>query len=466
MGDNQSSGEPNLPTILESDEKSNILTSSPNESPRVTPEPTKSYVEDPKSNTTTTSNGTRQNSPDTDKTAVEIRNVSSESLITPSKTSSGSNTPNSVKGSGSNGSNTPNSVKGSGSNNRRSQSTPTRTGISTPTRAGINSRPSTPDINRISRRKNRESASTPVGSRATSRSRSNTPDISKRKNTTGFLQNENHEMRPFREPLTSANFIHIGVPGEINFPSANIRELTIGVFHVFNPTEEKISWRLTPAGKPTFRRLGTATNAAVEVEDDIFKIINSQGFLGPKHAERVDVHFCPLSVGSYMQTFVLEDASEAGTNDVDSVSMKFQGVATENTFSVLLQKHKPPKKEVKFEVEGSEIKIPSTRVGKQRSMGIKITNVSKESIRLTCKVETSTGPGGKFVLSLPMNSVVIKPDGFSIIPVRFQPRAEGEVKGIVTIQSINNAEVKVDVTAKGILENRPSTSATNHDPHS
>src|ERR1051325_10871282 len=120
----------------------------------------------------------------------------------------------------------------------------------------------------------------------------------------------------------------------------------------------------------------------------------------------------------------------AGTNDVDAVSMKFQGVATENTFFVLLQKHKPPKKEVKFEIEESEIKMPPTRVGKQRSMGIKISNVSRESIRLNCKVDTSTGPGGKFVLSLPMNSVVVKPDGFAIIPVRFQPRAEGEVKGI------------------------------------
>ncbi|RGB32507.1 hypothetical protein C1646_706461 [Rhizophagus diaphanus] len=435
--------EPNLPTILESDEKSNILTSSPTDSPLVIPESTKPNVEEPKSNTTTTSNETRPNSPDTDKTAVEIGNVSSESLITPSKTSSGSNTPS--------------SEKGSGSSNKRSHSTPART--------GINSRSNTPDINRISRRKNRESTYTPTGSRTASRSRSNTPDISKRKNTTGFLQNDHHEMRPLREPLTSANFIHIGVPGEINFPSANIRELTIGVFHIFNPTEKQISWSLTAAGKPTFRRLGTATNAAVEVEDDIFKVTKPRGFLGPKHAERVDVHFCPLGVGSYMQTFVLEDASEAGTNEVDSVSMKFQGVATENTFSALLQKHKPPKKEVKFEVEGSEIKMPPTRVGKQRSMGIKITNVSKESIRLTCKVDTSTGPGGKFVLSLPMNSVVVKPGGFSIIPVRFQPRAEGEVKGIVTIQSINNAEIKVDVIAKGVLENRPASVAHNV-PHS
>ncbi|GBC09294.1 hypothetical protein RclHR1_08750003 [Rhizophagus clarus] len=446
MGDNKSfdateffAGEPNLPTILEGDEKSNIVTSSPTESP----EPIKSNVEEPKSNTTTTSNETRPNSPDTDNTVVEVVNVSSESLITPSKTSSGSNTPRNEKG-----------IR---SSNKRSQSTPTRT--------GINSRSNTPDINRLSRRKNRESSSTPTGSRATSRSRSNTPDISKRRNT-AFLQSENHEMRPIREPLTSANFIHIGVPGEINFPSANIRELTIGVFHIFNPTEKQISWRLSPAGKPTFRRLGTATNAAVEVEDDIFKVMKPRGFLGPKHAERVDVHFCPLSVGSYMQTFVLEDASETGTNDVDSVSMKFQGVATENTFSALLQKHRPPKKEVKFEVEGSEIKMPPTRIGKQRSMGIKITNVSKESIRLTCKVETSTGPGGKFVLSLPMNSVVIKPEGFSIIPVRFQPRAEGEVKGIVTIQSINNVEIKVDVIAKGILDNRQSTSIANHDSHS
>ncbi|RIA87558.1 hypothetical protein C1645_777085 [Glomus cerebriforme] len=441
MGDNQTS-EPSLPTILESDEKSNVLTSSPINSPPATPEPTKSNVEEPKSSTI--SNVTRPNTPDTDKTAVEVGNASSESPITPSKTSSRSNTPN--------------SEKGSGSNNKSSHSSPT-------SRTGVNSRSNTPDINRLSRRKNREAASTP-GSRATSRSRSNTPDISKRKNTAGFLQAENHEMKPLREPLTSANFIHIGVPGEINFPSANIRELTIGVFHIFNPTEKHISWSLTPADKAMFRRLGTASNAATKVDDDIFKVMKSRGFLGPKHAERVDVHFCPLGVGSYMQTFVLEDASEAGTNDIDSVSMKFQGVATENTFSALLQKHRPSKKEVKFEIEESEIKMPPTRVGKQRSMGIKITNVSKESIRLNCKVDTSTGPGGKFVLSLPMNSVVVKPGGFAIIPVRFQPRAEGEVKGIVTIQSINNAEVKVDVTAKGVLDNRQTSSIVNYDSHS
>src|SRR5436190_1078085 len=101
MGDNQSFDatdffaiETNLPTILESDEKSNVLTSSPTNCSPVTPEITKSNSEEPKSNTTTTlSNGTR--TPDTDKTAVEVGNTSSESLITPSRTSSRSNTPSS-----------------------------------------------------------------------------------------------------------------------------------------------------------------------------------------------------------------------------------------------------------------------------------------------------------------------------------------------------------------------------------
>ncbi len=422
-------GQQNLPIILENDEIQNVLVSSPTNSSPTSPEPKKSNA---KSNTTTTlPNGTRPNTPDTDKTVVEVGNGAP---MTSSRTSSRSNTPGSEKGSGSNNKNSP---------------SPT-------SRTGVNSRSNTPDINRISRKKNRESVSTPTGSRTPSRSRSHTPDVSKRKNTTGFLQAENHEMKPLREPLTSSNFIHLGVPGEINFPPANVRELTIGVFHIFNPTENQISWSLTPVDKAMFRRLGTATNAAAKVEDDIFVVTKPRGFLGPKHAERVDVHFRPLGVGTYIQKFVLEDASENDTNNnlVDAVSMSFQGVATENSFSTLLQKHKPSKKEVKFEVEESEIKMPPTRVGKQRSMGIKISNVSKESIRLNCKVETSTGPGGKYVLSLPMNSVVIKPEGFSIIPVRFQPRAEGEVRGIVTIQSLHNSEVKVDVIAKGVLDNR------------
>src|SRR2546429_353780 len=102
---------------------------------------------------------------------------------------------------------------------------------------------------------NKSNAEEPKSNTATTLSNgSNTPDVSKRKNTTGFLQTENHEMKPIREPLTSANFIHIGVPGEINFPSANIRELTIGVFHIFNPTENQISWSLTPVDKAMFRR--------------------------------------------------------------------------------------------------------------------------------------------------------------------------------------------------------------------
>ncbi|CAG8765227.1 435_t:CDS:1, partial [Racocetra fulgida] len=306
-----------------------------------------------------------------------------------------------------------------------------------------------------------KTSSSSLSSRAPSRSRSNTPDPDRSNNQIRRKPSpqlppidadaDEYEMKPLKEPLTSSNFIHIGIPGEINLPSANVRETTIGVFHIFNPTDNIITWGFAQVDRPLFRRLGTATNAAQKVDDEIFYITKLGGVLRPKNAERVDVKFRPMGVGTYMQTFVLEGTTEGGTNGVDAVSMKFQGVATENTFSSLLQKHRAPKKEVKFEVDETEIRIPATRVGKQRSMGIKITNTAKETVRLHCKCETTTGPGGKFVLSLPMNSVVVKPEGISIIPVRFQPRAVGEVKGVVTIHA-NNAEVKVDVVAKGILD--------------
>src|ERR1051325_4197601 len=85
----------NLPTILEGDEQHDKLVSSPTESSPATPEPIRSIVEEPKIfMTTNLSNGT--NTPDTDKTAVEVGNASSESPITPS---SGSNTPGSEKAS-------------------------------------------------------------------------------------------------------------------------------------------------------------------------------------------------------------------------------------------------------------------------------------------------------------------------------------------------------------------------------
>ncbi|CAG8561820.1 12462_t:CDS:1 [Dentiscutata heterogama] len=365
--------------------------------------------------------GTRPNTPDTDITAVDSINGASESPLAPSSS-----------------------------------------------QPSINGRSRTPDPGKKTFRSVRNKASSSsLSSRAPSRSRSNTPDPDRsnsqiRRKPSQQLSpiDGEYEMKPFKEPLTSSNFIHIGVPGEINLPTANVRETTIGVFHIFNPTDNIVSWGFTQVDRPLFRRLGTATNASQKVDDDIFVITKLGGVLRPKNAERVDVKFRPMGVGTYMQTFVLEDTSEGGTGGVDAVSMKFQGVATENTFSSLLQKHRAPKKEVKFEVDETEIRIPATRVGKQRSMGIKITNVAKEAIRLSCKCETTTGPGGKFVLSLPMNSVVVKPEGFSIIPVRFQPRAVGEVKGVVTIHAMNNAEVKVDVVAKGILDPTQTTQTT------
>ncbi|CAG8567216.1 12232_t:CDS:1 [Dentiscutata erythropus] len=385
--------------------------------------------------------GTRPNTPDTDITAVDSINGASESSLAHSHVSRPT---------------TPSSDKKSKRNNSLSPSS---------SQPSINGRSRTPDPGKKTVRSIRNKASSSsLSSRAPSRSRSNTPDPDRsnsqiRRKPSQQLSpiDGEYEMKPFKEPLTSSNFIHIGVSGEINLPTAYVRETTIGVFHIFNPTDNIISWGFSQVDRPMFRRLGTATNAAQKVDDDIFVLTKLGGLLRPKNAERVDVKFRPMGVGTYMQTFVLEDTSEGGTGGVDAVSMKFQGVATENTFSSLLQKHRAPKKEVKFEVDETEIRIPATRVGKQRSMGIKITNVAKEPIRLSCKCETTTGPGGKFVLSLPMNSVVVKAEGFSIIPVRFQPRAVGEVKGVVTIHAMNNAEVKVDVVAKGILDPTQTT---------
>ncbi|CAJ0643637.1 11235_t:CDS:2 [Entrophospora sp. SA101] len=258
------------------------------------------------------------------------------------------------------------------------------------------------------------------------------------------------EMKPIKEPLTSSNFIHIGIPAEINFPSANIKETIVGVFHIFNPKDNPVSWSLKPASVATFRRLGTSTTAAIKLDEEVFSVRRPSGYLKAKNAVRVDVHFLPTGVGTYMQTFVLEDAADGEATS--AVGMKFQGIATENTFSALLQKKRLPRKELKFEVEGTELKMPPTRIGRQRTMGIKIINVSKESIRLNCKCETISGPGGKFVLSIAMNTVIVKADGFAVILVRFQPKTSGEVKGVVTIQSLGSAEVKVDVIAKGIRE--------------
>ncbi|CAG8651357.1 7928_t:CDS:1 [Acaulospora morrowiae] len=428
-----------LPTIMESDElqSSNpgALVSSPTDSVRQNPLDLENRAVTEKNISTASSHNhtfmvTRPDTPDTDKTAVDPGNgtVDSPSALSPSQGDSRPTTPISGKVS------------------RRSSASQLNA-----------NRSQTPDlIKRVSRSKNRGSP-TPGGSRTPSRSRSNTPDgdRSRLKASQNFLNDPNYEMKPLRENLTSSNFIHLGLSGEINFPSANVREITIGVFHVFNPTDNAINWSLVSASRPMFRRLGTATNAAQKVEDEIFVVTKPRGFLRPKHADRVDVKFRPLGVGTYSQTYVLEGTIDGSTTAaVDAVSMKFQGISTENTFSSLLQKHRAPAKEIKFEVDETTIKIPPTRVSKQRSMGIKIINVAKETIRLTCKCETTTGPGGKFVLSLPMNSVVVKPEGYSIIPVRFQPRASGEVKGVVTINGPGKAEVKVDVIAKGILDNQ------------
>ncbi|CAJ0756232.1 6005_t:CDS:2 [Entrophospora sp. SA101] len=268
---------------------------------------------------------------------------------------------------------------------------------------------------------------------------SSTPIISK---VSQSLQTNDDlpEMKPIKEPLTSSNFIHIGIPAEINFPSANIKETIVGVFHIFNPKDNPVSWSLKPASVATFRRLGTSTTAAIKLDEEVFSVRRPSGYLKAKNAVRVDVHFLPTGVGTYMQTFVLEDAADGEATS--AVGMKFQGIATENTFSALLQKKRLPRKELKFEVEGTELKMPPTRIGRQRTMGIKIINVSKESIRLNCKCETISGPGGKFVLSIAMNTVIVKADGFAVILVRFQPKTSGEVKGVVTIQSLGSAEVK------------------------
>ncbi|CAJ0842460.1 10094_t:CDS:2 [Entrophospora sp. SA101] len=154
-------------------------------------------------------------------------------------------------------------------------------------------------------------------------SRSNSPSVNIDNHSSSILPSTSHSP----QPLTSSNFVHIEITAEINFPSANIKETIVGVFHIFNLKDSLV------ASVAAFRRLGMATTAAIKLDEKVFSV-------------------------------------------------------------------RLPRKELKFEVEGTELKIP-TRIERQRTIGIK----SKESI---VKCEAIFRPEGKFVLSIAMNTVIVK----------------------------------------------------------
>ena len=106
-----------------------------------------------------------------------------------------------------------------------------------------------------------------------------------------------------------------------------------------------------------------------------------------------------------------------------------------------------------FEVDETDVHIPATRVGKRRSVGIKIRNPSSQLIRIKCKIEFGSDSNeSSTALSIPLSSVQIKPHTFVLLPIRFQPKEIGEIRGIVKLQAVGRTEVRVDIVAEGVSD--------------
>ncbi|CAG8441357.1 3128_t:CDS:2 [Ambispora gerdemannii] len=250
----------------------------------------------------------------------------------------------------------------------------------------------------------------------------------------------------FRQLPQRKNLIYLGVPGNISCPDTNIRETANGVFRIHNPTNKHISWHLTTATNPFLKR--SESSSQQKITDEVFLIMKTHGFLRPGQSERVDVSFRPLFVGTYVQNFMLEESmnSEAA-GGLGGVSLRMQGEGKPDNSSSTLNERRRGIRGVDFVVSEKEIRIPTTRVGRRRSIGIKIENPSPQLIRIRCKCEVVSGAIGTSVLSIPLSSVQIKPKAFVLLPVRFQPKESGETKGVVKLQAVGKTEVKVDIIA-------------------
>nr|CAG8536528.1 4277_t:CDS:10 [Entrophospora candida] len=291
----------------------------------------------------------------------------------------------------------------------------------------------------------RKSSTSPSSFGSGAGSRSRTPDDSK----------------PVKQLPQRKNFIYIGVPGNVNCPTTTVRETNSGIFRIHNQTNKPVTWHLTTATNPFLRKSDSA-GSSQKINDEVFLIMKTSGFLRPGSSERVPVSFRPLLAGTYYQSFMLEDSmnSEA-TGGLGGVSVRVQGEGKFDVTSNAVPPIRRTRSMMDFEVATKEVRIAATRVGKKRSVGIKISNPSNQLIRVKCKCELVNNSSdndnisdnvANLKLTIPIPNVQIKPHTFMVLPVRFQPKKSGEIRGVVTLQAVGRSEVKVDIIAEGILE--------------
>ncbi|CAG8456055.1 7778_t:CDS:1 [Ambispora leptoticha] len=262
----------------------------------------------------------------------------------------------------------------------------------------------------------------------------------------------NDDVKQLKELAQRKNLIYIGIPAIVGVPSTRLKETTRGVFHIYNPTSNSISWSLTPKSPTYYKRVESKSNTlGQKINDNVFTVMKQHGFLKSGQSERVYINFTPSAVGIYTQSFALGESETTDIGEGETVELQIEG----NGWPAASQRKDSAKKEVKFEVSEKEIRIPMTRIGKQRTLGIKIENPTKETIRIKCKCEvmgaTLLGPP---VLSIPLSSLIIKPGATITLPICFHPRKRGVIKGLVTLSSpLSKTEVKVDVIAQAVSAN-------------
>ncbi|CAG8579267.1 21407_t:CDS:2 [Rhizophagus irregularis] len=280
------------------------------------------------------------------------------------------------------------------------------------------------------------------------RSRPNTPDIARSRTP--------DESKSIKQLPQRKNFLYVGVPGHINCSPTTIRETNHSVFRIQNPTNKPVTWHLTTATNPFLRRSESSNNSAQKINDEVFLIMKTSGFLRPGQTEKVVVSFRPVIVGTYHQNFMLEDSMNAeGAGGLGGVSVRIQGEGKVDASTSVRPdiKRSTSSRAKDFEVSETEVNIPATRVGKRRSVGIKIRNPSSQLIRIKCKIELNNCTNeSSAALSIPLSSVQIKPHAFVLLPVRFQPKEIGEIRGIVKLQAVGRTEIEIDIVAEGVSE--------------
>ncbi|KAG9297937.1 hypothetical protein G9A89_018765 [Geosiphon pyriformis] len=253
-----------------------------------------------------------------------------------------------------------------------------------------------------------------------------------------------------RQLVQRKNHVEHEILENVSCPVTTIRETNSVVFPIRNPTNKPISWQLTTATTPFLKK--SESSSQQKITDEVFLITKTHGFLRPGHLERVDVSFRPLFVGSYVQNFTLEYSLNSEV--ISGASLRIQGEGKPDNSTAINNERRRGVRD--FEVSEKEVHIVATRVGRRRSVRIKIGNPSNQSIRIRCKCEVVTGAGGPTVLFIPVSSVSINPKAFKILPVHFQPKEMGEIRGIVKLQAVGKSEVKsevkIDVIADGVLD--------------